>query len=372
MERSGVTPHVGAETADVAELATGSGPFLSIYLTTEATVENAAQRAEVRWRSVRDSLAADGAPGELLDVVDPLVADAHLQGEGLGVVVRADGAILVEHHPRAPALDRSRWAPLPVLVPLLGWRQSTPPHVVVTADRKGADIVAVGREGPDVRREAGGDDYPIRKVSAGGWSQRRYEERAENTWAQNAEDAARQVAALAERVRARLIVVAGDVRAVTLLRDALPAEFADRVREAGGGRSADGSGDLLAAQVGELVDQAVAADTAALLEKFDEERGQGDRAADGVEATLRALAASQVEVLLVHDDPDDDRPACFGADPRVVATNRADLASMGVDDPGEGPVVDVAVRAALATGAGIRIIPRDVAPAEGLGAILRW
>ena len=209
-------------------------------------------------------------------------------------------------------------------------------------------------------------------MNAGGWSQRRYEERAENTWAENAGVAARQVAALAERVGARLVVLAGDVRAVTLLRAALPAEPGDRVREASGGRSADGSGESLAVEVAELVDQAVAADTGAVLEKFREELGQGDRAADGIDATLSALAASQVDVLLVHDDPDDGRTAWFGDDPTVIGTNPEDLRSMGVDDPVEGSVVDVAVRAAFATGTAIRVVPRDAAPAEGLGAILRW
>jgi len=372
METSGVTPHVGVETADLAELATGPGPFLTLYMTTEGAVDNAAQRAEVRWRNVRDALSGEGAPEEVLAAVDPLVADAHHQGEGLGVVARADGAVHVEHHARPPARDLARWAPLPSLLPLLAWRQSTPAHVVVAADRKGADIVAVRREGPDLRREAGGDDFPLSKVNAGGWSQRRYEERAENTWAENAEDVARQVSALAERVGARLIVVAGDVRAVTLLRQALPAELVDRVREAGGGRSADGSGDMLAGEVAELVDQAVAADTEAVLAKFREELGQADRVADGTDATLRALAASQVEVLLVHDDPDDPSTAWFGDDPTVVGTSPEDLRSMGVDTPAEGRVVDVAVRAAVATGAAIRVVARDATPTEGLGAILRW
>lgn len=372
METSGATPQVGVPTTDLVELATGRGPFVSAYLTTEATVENAAQRAEVRWRSVRDSLAAEGAPDEVLAVVDPLVADAHLQGEGLGVIVRADGSAHVEHHPHPPALDRARWAPLPSLLPLLGWRQSTPPYMVVAADRKGADILAVRGEAPDLRREAGGDDHPLSKVNAGGWSQRRYQERAENTWADNAEDVARRVSALARRVGARLIVVAGDVRAVTLLGDALPPELAELFREVGGGRGADGSGDTLAAATAELVEEAVAADTAALLEKFREELGQADRAADGVDATLRALAASQVEVLLVHDDFLDDRTAWFGDEPTAVATTPAALESMGIDAPRQGPVVDVAVRAALATGAALRVIPRDLAPAEGLGAILRW
>ncbi|MBV9411271.1 MAG: hypothetical protein JO148_06730, partial [Acidimicrobiia bacterium] len=48
------------------------------------------------------------------------------------------------------------------------------------------------------------------------------------------------------------------------------------------------------------------------MAKFREERGQGDRAADGPAATLEAMSRSQVEVLLVHADPDDTRTAWFG------------------------------------------------------------
>ena len=89
------------------------------------------------------------------------------------MVVRADGATHVEHADAPPVAGLARWAPLPSLVEIVRWRQASPAHVVVVADREGADIVAVRRDRPDVRTEAGGDDAVIRKVRPGGWSNRR-------------------------------------------------------------------------------------------------------------------------------------------------------------------------------------------------------
>jgi len=70
------------------------------------------------------------------------------------------------------------------------------------------------------------------------------------------------------------------------------------------------------------------------------------------------------------EDLDDGRTAWFGPDPTQVAMTAGDVRGLGVDAPVEGRLVDVAVRAALGTGAGIRVVP--VAPDGGIGAILRW
>ena len=372
METSGTTPRGAVRAPELAELVAGPGPFATVVLGTEAAVDNAAQRSEVAWKTARDDLSVAGAPEELLAHVDPVVPDAHLAGDGLAVVVRADGATHVEHAATPPVADLARWAPLPSLLQIVRWRQASPAHVVVVADREGADIVAVRRDRPDVRTEAGGEDAVIRKVRPGGWSNRRYQERAENTWERNAADAALQVARLCRRVDARLVVVAGDVRAVGMLRDGLPAELAPLVRVVDGGRSPDGSGPALEAEVARALDEAVAADTAALLEKLAEERGQADRAVDGADAVLAALAEARVDVLLVGDDADDDRSAWFGPEPNHVAATGLGLEDLGVEAPEQARLVDVAVRAALGTGAGVRVAPDDADVPEGLAAILRW
>jgi len=116
----------------------------------------------------------------------------------------------------------------------------------------------------------------------------------------------------------------------------------------------------------------VATETAAVLEKFREEAGEGRRAADGPEATLQALAMSQVGLLLVHEDPDDSRTAWFGPDPGQVGLTSEEVKAMGVDDPQQARLTDVALRAALGTGADVRVVPSAGGPTGGLGAILRW
>lgn len=373
MERSGVTPQVGAGASDLVGLAKAAGPFLTLQLITEADIENAAQLSRQRWRAVRDEAAAQGTPAQVLDAVDPIVADAHLEGQGLHVIASAGGVLHVEHAPRPPDRDLVRWAPLPSLVPVVARRQEFPPYVTVLADRQGADLTAYRRRGPELHREAGGDDYPLRKPNAGGWSQRRYHERAEHTWERNAADAAQEVVRLARGVDPRVVVAAGDQRALTLLQEHLPADLAERLVVVSGGRSADGSDDIFQREARAAVELAVNADTAALLEKFREESGQDDRAAEGTRATFSALAMAAVDVLLVaSDDPDDPRSAWFGPEPTQLATTAAGVRGMGVDEPAEGRLVDIAVRGALGTGARIWVVGTGAGLEGGIGAILRW
>jgi hypothetical protein len=372
MEHTGVIPQVAVRSPELAELVRSEGPFVTVYLTTEADIDNAAQRSEQRWKTLRGDLAGAGASKAALDTIEALVPDAHLEGQCLAAVAGPDGVCHVEHQPEPPRRDVGRVAPLPSIVPLLEWRQVSPPHVVVLADREGADLVAVRHAAEEIRREAGGTDGPIRKVGPGGWSQRRYQQRAENTWQQNAQDVANELVRLADQVNARLVVAAGDVRALQLLTDGLPRSLAERLQVVEGGRAAGVSLDAVAEDVVRAVATAVAADTVEVLRKFREERGQGDRAADGPAATLTALAAAQVDMLLVHDDPDDERTAWFGPEPNQVGTTAAAVAGFGASQPVEGRLVDVAVRAALGTGAGVQVVPGGGGPKGGLGAILRW
>lgn len=335
MESAGTTPRVAVTAPELAALFEASGPFATVYLTTDAEIDNAAQRSELRWRSLRESLAAAGAPEATLSAIDWVVPDAHLFGQCVGVVADSEGLLHVEHHDQVPHRDVARWASLPSVVPLVEWRQASPPHVVVTADRQGADIVGFRREAPDVTRQAGGSADPLRKSAPGGWSQKRYQQRAENVWERNAEAVAAEVVKLAERLGARVIGVAGDVRAVSMLRNELPRQLADLVVVL--------EGDISDGIVRAVAD-AVARDTVSVVEKFREELGQVDRAVEGPGATLDALARSQVEMLLVPGDADDTE-------------------AVGVDE---------LVRAAFATGAGIRVVPRHGGPAGGIGALLRW
>ena len=373
MDAAEATPFEPVRAPELASLLLEQqAPFTTVSVGTESAIENAAMQSKLRWKGLRDELLSAGAPESAVQAIDPIVPDAHHRGDRLFVVSNSNGVLHVEHGAGADEPDLARWAPLPSVGQLVRWRQERVPHVVVVADRTGADIMAVRVAGPGVERTVEGDEHPITKVGAGGWSERRFQQRAENTWERNAGDVAEVVERLAGRVGGRLVIAAGDERAVALIRESLPSELAAGLRVVVGSRSPDGSADAHREEVDALVSEVAAAGVASLLERFQEERGQGDLAADGLAPVLEALSRSQVEVLLVHDDPDDARTAWFGPEAVPVSARADDLRTTGVDEPIEARLVDVLIRAALGTGAGVAIVPAGSGPADGVGALLRW
>ena len=364
---------LGVPATDLARLTSVEGPFLSLYLPLEPEVERASQKSQATWKAARQGLEELGVPAAPLDAIDGLVPDAHQQGRCLAVIANGSGVLHVEHGPEAPPTTRFTWAPLPSLGPILEWRQLQPPHLLVLVDRTGADLVAFAGEESLDRREAGTvDDDPIRKVKPGGWSQRRYQERAENTWEHNAEAVVDELSRMAKQFDARLIVAAGDVRALELLEGDLPKELAERFTVVSGGRAAGTDKEATLEEARRQVEILVDQETGRVLDRFREEVGQRDLAVKGTDNTLEALSKAQVDTLLVHDDPEDDRPAFFTSEPIPVAATESRLEELGVEPRTEGRLIDVVVRAALGTGATVRVIPSESGVADNVGALLRW
>ena len=378
MTQSAAVPAGGAHLPDLSDFAKvleAEGPFLTVMLDTTSNVENASQRSQSAWKSLRADLADEGVPDQILEAVDEIVPTAHEGGDTTGVIANAkNGVLYTDHWFERLSQSHASYDSLPRLAPLIVWRQANLPYVVVLTDREGADIEAYVPDGKDIDVEVKGKTYPIRKVSAGGWSMSRYQQRAENLWDKNARQVADEVTRVVSELDAPLLIVTGDVRAVELLREHLPKETAALLKEIDGGRKADGSADSMTEDVRRLVQTAAAEATVAVLQKFREERGQMDRYADGPRAVCTALQEAKVETLLVHEPQDDPRRAFFGPDPTQLAVDESDVKELGVDAPQEGRLTDVLIRAALGTGAGVRVVPHTSSsgPTDDIGAILRW
>ena len=373
METSEQLPHGAVEAPDLAELVGRPGPFLSVYVNTEAEIENAAQRSQARWKTIRGDLPGKEIPEAVLARIDELVPEAHLEGDSLAVIADAKQILHVEHGPAITSNDEATWGPVPRVLPIIGWRQSQPPYVVVVTDRTGADLFGIRRGSPEIHAEVEGEHDVIRKVQSGGWSQRRYQQRAEDSWEQNAEQVAERVTRLVEQIQPAFVAVAGDVRAVQLLRESLPERVGELVHviEKEIPRKLE-EDDPVPEEVHELVQQHVRETTEGLLARFAEERGQHDKAVEGVEATARALARAQVAILLIADEAGVDRSLWFGLNPVLLAPTDQELKELGVDSPEHDPARDVLVRATLGTGAAIRVLEEGEEAEEGVGALLRW
>src|SRR5688572_22068666 len=109
METSGATTPGAVRDQDLAELVARPGRTLTVYLTTEQAIENAAQKSEARWRALVDEIRAlDADPDAVtgaIDAITPLVEDAHLEGECLVAVADDGGVRFVEHLEDPPARD---------------------------------------------------------------------------------------------------------------------------------------------------------------------------------------------------------------------------------------------------------------------------
>ena len=83
---------------------------------------------------------------------------------------------------------------------------------------------------------------------------------------------------------------------------------------------------------------------------------------------------AQVATLILTDARAHGRTAWFGPDATHLALTEPELRDLGVETPVEGPLDEALVRAALGTGAEVKVVTGGVeqAPADGVGAILRY
>lgn len=362
---------------DLRALAHRPGPFASVYLPARSTTVDAPERLEVQWHNARRSLEEAGAPSELLEALNaPATAD-HRAGEIRCLIAAAtpEGAwdVVVDTWMEGELSSPiARYGPVPHLVPLLDERRRRVAHVTVLIDRVGADITSAGVDvGPGTEIEIEGETQDIARSAPGGWSQRRFQQRAENTWEDNARGVAAEVADLARRIDARFVAVAGDVRATAFLVEHLPDDVAAEVITVDGSRH-DHAG------VSDEVDR-IAADHAArrsvdVLHELAERVGT-DRGTTDVASVLQALRRHQVETLVVATgaaaDHTERTASILASDRSQLALGRDELVEAG-DDVEQADLDDAAVAAALVTGAEVVVVPATTRLVDGLGAMLRF
>lgn len=339
------------------------GPFASVVVRTPSSVSDAAHRLEIRWKNARRDLEDAGASDELLGRFDGLASqiDHGHRGGGMAAVVTADAEPLVELLAGDPNKNTARLAAIPTLTAVLASRQAALPHVVAFVDRTGADLAAVSAGSIEDYVIVEGETTHIHRGQQGGWSQRRYQQRAENRWESNANEVAGALGDLARQVGARLVCVSGDVRAVGFLYDHLPPDLKPLVEIL-----QEGDSEAVWAAADRSVAALVQQDSDALVTAVADRRPHRT-ATTNISDVLRALSEGRVQTLLVHDDGSDELDAWSGSllDPTAsLHHSREDLV--------RGRLVDAAVRSALLTQAEVRIVTSPPSGEGPLAALLRW
>jgi hypothetical protein len=351
-------------------------PVASVYLGEPGgDAIDVAEEFDLRWRALAGELAASGADRYTIEAIAEDLAELAERPRARAVFADGGRVLLARDLPGESTVDRAGFGAPPMVAPLLAWRLSHPAYVEVVTDRTGAQVtsVAAGGAAPTVEQIIGTDDE-IERNAPGGWSQPRYQRRAEDSWRHNAAAVAGAVGAALRRVDADLLLVAGDVRAVQLLRERLPHGSAARVRVAQlpGGLSPDGSAHARHASAERAIRAYADTRAARVLARFD--AAPLGVAVRGVSETLAALAVGRVQTLIVMDEPDDRRQAWFS--PELLCAGNPDRRAPGGLRPGR--MIDVAVRAALLTDAEVLVcdaslaLEAGVAIPEGVAGLCRY
>jgi predicted NBD/HSP70 family sugar kinase len=356
--------------------------YVSVYLDTSRAHENAAEAVGLRWRAAREQLAEAGADAATLDAVQDVVADPAQAAPGRAVFAHQGNVAFTFPLNAPPRREIARVAPLPHLMPLLAQNPPPPPHLLVTANRAGGEIVAVSGTGEVSLGTVAGRGWPVHKTSVGGWSQARFQRSAEEAWEENAKELASAVADAASRTHADLILIGGDTRARSLVFDHLDTRLQDMTVFVDQEVPADSPAMTAAAE------QAISAKTERETRlRFDEWRAgrAHSGAVDGLDSTLAALRDGQVADLFLAD-PTSTAEAWIGPDGIDLAVSEAELRDRGVASPMKDRVDAAIVRALATTDAELFLLPEDLietteptAPLEGVSfprdgvcATLRW
>ena len=275
-----------------------------------------------------------------------------------------------------------RTLPLPEPVPdsvKVGRDFQLAPLVPLVARADGTIVAVVGREQGQLYRLRGGrleemaehfDEQPGQH-DQGGWSQARYRRHIEKL----VQEHLRGVAEELDRSRRRL----QSPKVVLVCSEEMRSEFTDELsaaaREALVGwtpaRAQAGPAELLEA-VAPILEKAEAKDESEALERWREEVGRNGRAAVGWEQTLEAASDARVELLLFQEGS--DRPAwrCPACGRAAVSDGSCPLDGTQLERVDAG--LDLAVHQTLAHGGAVWAIRHheDLAPVEGIGALLRF
>ncbi|WP_138756721.1 baeRF2 domain-containing protein [Modestobacter altitudinis] len=355
------------------------GPFATVCADVTHITENADAELDLRVRALADRLTEQGAPEAVVAAVRGRLIEGNDGGEagtyrGRAVVAGPDGTVLFDAPlAAAPRAETAEWSPMPDLVTVLRALPGRIPHIVVVADRVGADITVATAPGlPSQEKTVEGDTRLMQKVKVGGWSHHRYQHTAENVWIHNMQQVIDEIDELVEESGTRFVLLAGDIRARQIFTDrATPKIKAVLVDMDEGGRAEGADRSVIDERVQELLAEHEAAEDASVLEQISAASAHG-LALTGTALVVEALRKAQVETLVLAEEQDDEQ-LFVGTSPLEVGVSTEDMAALGITDAARVPVERALLRAAVGSNAGVVVLPRSAMPGDiPVAAVLRY
>ena len=245
---------------------------------------------------------------------------------------------------------------------------------------RGRDVVlvAVGRDRGNIWLVRGGRPRDVDELSRdgqgrhdqGGWSQARYARARDKEARDHMANVAAAITTAIPQGSTRFLAVA----CLEEQRSSFAELLEPHVRESLIGWidfEAHASADDLLPAVGRLLDEQIAREQNALVERWLEERGQrSGRATDSWDATLAAAADESVESLMLLGGEGVEAFECPHCGQGYAAAGRCGLDGMTLEQA-PGGAREVAARATLLNGGEVRVLEASLDGAE-VAALLRY
>lgn len=349
------------------------GDVVTAYVDVGRASETGAQAVDTRISNLTRDVAAAGVDeGTVSAVAERLARPTGHGGDASRVVVARQGTVVTDLVVGGGVADHHHAGPVAHLLRLGRALADAVTYVLVRADHAGADITVGDTLGLDEREIVSeGDHDVLHKVPGGGWSHRRFQARAEDSWDRNADAVAKDLDGLVREVDPDLVLLTGDPYGVSRIRESVAGHVTDRLEVLDHGSRADGaSDDRLDEEVAAAVQRCRTARIDAVLDRLGPAEAPK---AVGVAETLEALRRGEVETLILLDGALEDRDAYAGPEPLLLATDPGELKSLGVDDPSADRLEELLFRAALGQDASLLPLhaPVGLLP-DGVGAVLRF
>jgi peptide subunit release factor 1 (eRF1) len=261
---------------------------------------------------------------------------------------------------------------VPHLYPLAKLIDTFPRYAAVALDTNQARIVVFSLAAAE--RQENIQNEKTRRSSKGGWSQARYQRRAENFHLLHIKEVIETLDRVVREENISHIVVEAEDVALPIFREQLPKHLAEKiVDELTLQRDSDTS-NLLARTLTALRVKDAQTDAEKVEELMDAWQGGGLGVA-GPEATLSALQLGQVEELIITATPEMLKPVQKLPEDAAPGAVMADTsAPQGTADEKQLKLADELVTRAQQTAARIRFIEDAnlLAGIGGVGALLRF
>ncbi|MDO8679594.1 MAG: VLRF1 family aeRF1-type release factor [Acidobacteriota bacterium] len=261
---------------------------------------------------------------------------------------------------------------VPHLYPLARLIDTYPRYAAVILDTNKAQIFVFGLGSTERTEQV--TSKKTRRTSKGGWSQARYQRRADNVHEKHIKEVIETLDKLVREEQLQHIVIAGDEVALSILRNELPKQLTEKLVDITKWDRTAGEQEILQASLDALRDKDAETDIEKVEEMLNAWRSGGLGVA-GTEATMRALQNGQVDELVIAASPETLKPMQNLPDDSAPGEVVADTsAPQGPADESRLKLSDELVTRAQQTAARVRFIEDAnlLADVGGVGALLRY